>query len=139
MGMWGGDDPDTRRPLLWSDYSFEDEHNHPFGLERRPDVVSADHQLTGLYRELIALRKANQRLFIDGATKWLTVDDEHLLLAYERHLGEQSALVVFDASNETHALEILQTSYRQVYPSGAADIRTPLTLPPLSARVYLSM
>ena len=139
MGMWGGDDPDVRKPLLWPDYDFEDERTHPLGLERRPDVVSADHQLTGLYRELIALRKANQRLFIDGTTQWLTVDDERRVLVYERRLGDQHALVVFNASDETHQIDLPQGGYRQVYPSGSAEVGAPLTVPPLSARVYLSM
>ena len=29
VGMWGADDPDDRKPLVWSDLSYEDESAHP--------------------------------------------------------------------------------------------------------------
>ena len=138
MGMWGGDDPDVRKPLLWSDYAFEDELTHPLGQERRHDVVAADLQLIGLYRELIELRKANMRLFVDGQTKWLTVDDERRVLVYERRLEDEYALVVFNASDDTHEVTIPEGTYRQVYPTGSVVTTATLSLPPLTARVYLS-
>ena len=31
VGMWGADDPDDRKPLVWSDLTYEVEKTHPFG------------------------------------------------------------------------------------------------------------
>ena len=33
MGMWGGDDPNCRKPLIWPDYEFEPERAHPEGMD----------------------------------------------------------------------------------------------------------
>ena len=92
-----------------------------------------------LYRKLIALRTSNHRLFIDGAITWLTVDDERRLPAYEYSLGEQCALVVFNASDETHQMDLPEGVYRQVYPSDSTVTKTTLRLSSLSARIFLSV
>ena len=39
MGMWGADDPSSRKPLIWPDFAFEDEKAHPLGAERPIDKV----------------------------------------------------------------------------------------------------
>ena len=60
--MWGADDPDERKPMVWSDRRYEDEVVHPFGRPRRRDRVAPDTALFRVYRDLIALRKQNLRL-----------------------------------------------------------------------------
>ena len=30
VGMWGADDPDTRKPMVWNDLKYDDEKTHPF-------------------------------------------------------------------------------------------------------------
>ena len=139
MGMWGGDDPDVRKPLVWSDYTFDDEVTHPFGLDRRHDSVSVDAELIELYKTLIHLRKQHQPLWIHGKTKWLIVDDDHRLIGYERRLEEGHALVVFNASDEVHPVAISQGNYRQVFPSDSVVTSTQLDMAPLSARILLSV
>ncbi len=139
MGMWGGDDPDTRKPMLWPEYVFEDENAHPFGLHRPVDTVSADMELTQLYQTLIQLRTENKELFIHGETKWLIVDDDRRLLCYERHLVDKSALVIFNASNEIQQIrQIPKGQYTQIYPSEAVVEDTLLVMPPRSALILLS-
>ncbi|MGM0738992.1 MAG: glycoside hydrolase family 13 protein, partial [Bacteroidota bacterium] len=57
LGMWGADDPDCRKPLIWPDLEFEDETAHPFGADRPRDEVRADEELLAYYRHLIQLRR----------------------------------------------------------------------------------
>ena len=71
VGMWGADDPDERKPMVWADLRYEDEVTHPFGRARRRDRVAPDTALFRVYRDLIALRKAHLRLFVDGDLRWL--------------------------------------------------------------------
>jgi cyclomaltodextrinase / maltogenic alpha-amylase / neopullulanase len=97
VGMWGADDPDDRKPMVWSDLRYEDEVAHPFGRARRPDRVAPDTSLFRVYRELIALRKQHLRLFVDGKLNWLVTDDQRDLLVYDRVLGAQRAVVAFNA------------------------------------------
>ena len=86
--MWGGDDPDDRKPVVWADLRYEDETSHPFGRARPRAAVAPDTALFRVYRELIALRKAHLRLFVDGSAGWLLADDAKGVVAYERVLGE---------------------------------------------------
>jgi cyclomaltodextrinase len=89
VGMWGADDPDERKPMLWADLTYEDEAADPLGRARRRDPVAADTALLRTYRELIALRKAHLRLWVDGATRWLVTDDRRGVLAYGRTPGRR--------------------------------------------------
>jgi len=138
MGMWGGDDPDVRKPLIWPDYTFDDEVTHPFGLDRRHNSVFFDTELMELYKTLTHIRNEHQHLWIHGKTKWLTVDDDHRLLSYERRLEEGHALVVFNASDEMHQMAVPQGNYRQIFPSDSLVTTSELDMDPLSARILLS-
>jgi cyclomaltodextrinase / maltogenic alpha-amylase / neopullulanase len=141
VGMWGADDPDERKPMVWADLRYDDETTHPLGLPRRRDRVTPDTVLFRIYRDLIALRKRHQRLFVDGTVTWLVREDAQRVLAYERALGEKRAIVAFNASNATHDVSIPANGrYRLAYPAGratAATGRLRTTLPPRTARVWV--
>ncbi len=142
VGMWGADDPDERKPMVWSDLPYDDETTHPFGRPRRHDRVTPDTALFRVYRDLISMRKQHLRLFVDGTLHWLLTDDANGLLAYERVLGEQRAIVAFNASAEPHTLSVAATgNYRLVYPTSggvtAANTALRVELPPRAARVWI--
>jgi glycosidase len=142
VGMWGADDPDERKPMVWADLRYEDETTHPFGRPRPRNRVEPDTALFRVYRELVALRKQNLRLFVDGALNWLVTDDGRSLLAYERVLGDQRAVVVFNASNADQELSLtVDDSYRVAYPAGDAGSVTAgrgrFRLPAQTARVWV--
>ena len=52
-GMWGGDDPDERKPMVWPGMVFSNEASHPFGAPRPSDPVFFDSSLFEHYRGLI--------------------------------------------------------------------------------------
>jgi glycosidase len=144
MGMWGADDPDSRKPIVWPDLTYEDEVADPFGRVRRRDPVVPDPTLRRVYADLIALRKAHLGLFVDGSVRTLLADDDRRLLAYERVLGGSGAVVVFNASDHaaTATLRVLAGRYREAYPAGGTrdvvDGSLALELAPLSAQVWIS-
>jgi cyclomaltodextrinase len=142
VGMWGADDPDERKPVVWADLRYDDETTHPFGRARRRDRVEPDTALLRVYRALIAVRKAHLRLFVDGTLTWLLADDAQGLLAYERALAGQRAVIAFNASDARHTVSIAaQGTYRLVFPAGdtvtarGGMLRT--ELPPRAARVWV--
>jgi cyclomaltodextrinase len=142
VGMWGGDDPDERKPMLWSDLQYNDETTHPFGRARRHDPVAPDTILRSVYRDLIALRKQSLRLFVDGSVQWLATDDANGVLAYARELGEARAIVAFNTSDRPQSVALTATgNYRQAWPATGTTITTngtmDATLPPRSARVWV--
>jgi glycosidase len=143
MGMWGADDPDERKPVVWPDLTYEDEVAGPLGRPRRRDPVLPDTELRKVYQALIGVRKAHLPLFVDGAVRPLLADDAARLLAYERALEDQRAIAAFNAS-ETRAtlrLEAGPGRWRRVYPAGDAVEATggvlEVTLEPLSAGVWI--
>ena len=122
VGMWGADDPDERKPMVWADLRYEPETTHPLGTPRKRDRVVPDTGLFRTYRDLAALRKAHLRLFVDGSLNWIRTDDAHGVLVYERVLGDQRAIVAFNASDQAQEISVAANgTYRVAYP---ADGRT---------------
>ncbi|HEU4525629.1 MAG TPA: glycoside hydrolase family 13 protein [Gemmatimonadales bacterium] len=143
VGMWGADDPDDRKPLVWGDLKYEDEVAHPFGRARPRDPVVPDTALFRVYQRLIALRKGHLRLFVDGTLGWLHTDDEAGVLAYERVLGDQRAVVAFNVSDEPRQLAVKADGrYREVYPdepeASAAGGVLSARMEPRSAKVWIA-
>lgn len=142
VGMWGADDPDERKPLVWADLRYDDETTDPLGRPRRRDRVAPDTTLFRVYRDLIGLRKAHLRLFVDGTLHWLLTDDAHGLLAYERVLGDQRAVVAFNNSDTPHEVSLAADGrYGVGFPVvGAVTVATgrlEARLPARSARVWI--
>ncbi len=144
VGMWGADDPDSRKPMVWPDLTYEDEVADPLGRARHPDAVAPDLDLRRVYADLIALREAHLDLFVDGTVRPVLADDDRRLLAYERVLGASRALVLFNASDDpaTTTLQVASGRYRAAYPAGGtvevSDGSLTLELPPRSAQVWIS-
>jgi glycosidase/S-formylglutathione hydrolase FrmB len=142
VGMWGADDPDERKPLVWSDLRYDDETTHPFGRTRPRDRVVPDTALFRVYQEMIALRKEHLRLFVDGEFRWLAHDDARGTVAYERALDGERAVVLFNTSKAAQTITLPLTGrYRRAWPAGGEAVSAKgtlrLSLPPRSARVFI--
>jgi len=142
VGMWGADDPDERKPLVWGDLRYEDEATHPFVRPRRRDRVEPDTALLRVYQGLIAIRKQHLRLFVDGTVRWLLTDDARGLLAYARELGDQRAIVAFNVSDAPRRVSVAADgAYRVAFPAGgtviAADGTLTAELAPRAAMVWV--
>jgi glycosidase len=122
VGMWGADDPDMRKPMVWSDLDYEDEVTHPSGRRRARNPVEPDTVLLNVHESLVDLRNDNIRLFADGALHWLAADDDRRLLAYERVLGDERAIVAFNASDQPQTLTVdaPNGTWRMAWPAGEA-------------------
>ena len=105
MGMWGADDPSTRKPLIWPDYNFEDEKVHPLGSDRPVNEVKFNYELHGFYRKLIDIRNSN-KVLSNGTLAYVLVDDENQVLAYSRFNGSSEVIAVFNSSSEQKSIRI---------------------------------
>ena len=144
VGMWGTDDPDCRKPLVWADLDYEDERATPHGENRPPDRVAPDTLLFDFYRTLAHLRRDHVELFAHGDLTYHLVDDERRLLAYARTRGASMALVVFNASREPRQVSIPvdgEGSFEDALVPGAPVLpgsgAITLELPPLTAKVLM--
>jgi cyclomaltodextrinase / maltogenic alpha-amylase / neopullulanase len=105
-GMWGADDPDCRKPMLWDDIIYEDEQtaydpeNH-----RRTDVVRPDIELRNFYGKLCRMRKENPVL-IYGSLTFSVANDKMMVLAYNRVLGNDEIVVIFNRSDSMRTINV---------------------------------
>lgn len=112
VGMWGADDPDCRKPMVWDDLPYEAERAHPFGLSRSVDSVEPDNDMLVFYRKVTKWRR-DYRVLRRGTFKVLLADDRQRLIAFQReHQGTQ-AVAVFNANDEPCDVCWMQLGLRQ--------------------------
>lgn len=104
-GMWGADDPDDRKPMVWPDMQYEAEAHHPLGHPREPDPVVFDEELHAYYRDVIAFRHESDALR-RGDFNILMADEERYSIAFARTLDDEAIVVVINRSDEAHSMRI---------------------------------
>lgn len=143
VGMWGADDPDCRKPMVWSDMKYDDEKVNYDPEKTRPvDQVKPDTALLDFYKKLVAMRKANQVL-ANGSLEFIIVDDKKMVLAYSRKLGNDEIITVFNRSDMAQSVSLPvkgSGTYRNLLYNGQNNIKViesgvRLTLEPLTAIV----
>jgi glycosidase len=100
-GMWGADDPDDRKPMVWPDYEYDPEVFLPDGSQHEPDPVSFDEPLFHFYQSLIYLRNESPVLQ-HGRVRLLKQDD---LFAFTRGSDDEIA-VYLNRANASVEFEI---------------------------------
>jgi len=96
-GMWGANDPDCRKPMLWDDLAYDPEFMGPDGRRVEPQGVGFDRNLHAFFRAAIAMRR-NTPVLNEGEFRWLSSDDAANTLAFVRTGGPASAIAVFNRS-----------------------------------------
>lgn len=137
VGMWGADDPDCRKPMIWEELEYDPETHHPFGLSRPVDTVEKNEDLFRYYQSLIELRKKHESLR-RGNYKTLVTDDELLLFAFERRSDTESIRAIFNLSDQAQPIpkdELLSPPGEWRFLFG--DSISPGEIRPKSVQVYL--
>jgi cyclomaltodextrinase / maltogenic alpha-amylase / neopullulanase len=104
MGMWGSDDPNCRKPLMWKEFTFEPEtRNNIQPGPKTYDKVEFNQEQFDLYKKLISIRKANAVLNT-GDIKFLLTEGKKLV--YKRFDSKDEIVVLFnlEASQQKFAL-----------------------------------
>lgn len=104
-GMWGGNDPCCRKPMVWPDYDYESEKIRPDQSLMEPVSVSFDTDLHAFYRKLIRIRNNHPALRI-GDYHVVIADDEQNLFGYRRQEDNDIVLVLFNSSDESQSYQI---------------------------------
>ncbi len=106
VGMWGADDPDTRKPMLWSDLDYRPETTSPDGSLRPPEPVAPDTVLLDFYRSLTRMRAQYADQLANGGLRYTLADDARGLLGYERTKGDTTLLVFLNVSEEQTKVQL---------------------------------
>jgi cyclomaltodextrinase / maltogenic alpha-amylase / neopullulanase len=107
-GMWGGDDPDCRKPMTWPDMHFKPECSFLVNGDTASFQVGFDSTIFRLYKQLIDLRHQHLALR-QGSLKTLVLDDMRMVYAYERHSGADRVFIVFNAGDTTAECRLLSS------------------------------
>jgi glycosidase len=102
-GMWGGDDPDCRKPMVWPNLKYQTETSDPLGRKRKPDSVSFNNDLFNWYRKLIKIRKQNKEL-MEGDLKFFLIDNDQKILGYSRTLNDSTIYILLNNSRKSKSL-----------------------------------
>lgn len=94
-GMWGADDPDERKPMLWPELQYEDEVANISQTPRPVDKVAFDSSLFNYYKSLIKIRNEEPALR-GGAFKFAFSDNNLNQLIYLRSTERDKILVVIN-------------------------------------------
>ncbi len=100
VGMWGGNDPDCRKPMLWNDIKYEDEIFNANGSKHKPESVEINTPLFEHYKKLIHIRNENKALQL-GSYKTILADNEKNVFVFEReYKGEKIVVVINNSATE---------------------------------------
>jgi glycosidase len=148
MGMWGSDAPHNRKPLIWPEFTFENENGHPLGRKRPSDTVKFNQDLFDYYQFLIMMRRANPVLS-NGDIEFVEQTDGKQLLSYRRFNDHgESAYILFNMSDKAEQTVlpagVVNTQRWQVWKSDTGTdfaVRIPneqIILAPQSVMVIVS-
>lgn len=145
IGMWGP----SRKPMIWPELTFEDEH--PFTGEKSEIsyTVERNKELLDYYKSLIQMRK-NNKCLRRGKFKTVYIDDENYVFAYERSLNQKERIrVVFNTSSRQQEVNAVEAYLQPLDPEKTGernesrewelimgDTGDLNVLPPKAARVY---
>ena len=97
-GMWGANDPDCRKPIVWDELQFEDEVFLPDQTKRKvPLNVSVNKDILNHYKNFIKIRKDNEALML-GDFKTLLTDNKNNIYAFSRNYESTDVIVIINNS-----------------------------------------
>ena len=108
-GMWGGDDPDCRKPIIWEDIDHRPQVFGPNGKQAKPTAVKPNLELLDYYRTLIALRKQRREL-VGGELEFILANDNDMILAYRRKLEGRETIIAFTLSGQVKEVRFNEVS-----------------------------
>jgi len=104
-GMWGADDPDCRKPMVWPEFEYEPETYDTIGRRAKPAAVKFDHDLHRHYRTLLRLRREHPALRW-GEWQPLLADDRRNLFGFLRQMKGDTVLACFNLGQQEQTLTL---------------------------------
>ncbi|MBK8625619.1 MAG: glycoside hydrolase family 13 protein [Saprospiraceae bacterium] len=138
MGMYGADDPDNRKPLIWPDIKFDKESQSDFSSYKYEEDIAFDQDMFDYYKSLIILRKSHPA-FIYGTYRIIDVSKGKNVLAYYRIQNAEKFIVVFNNNAEVNEINLPEASENCKivfqYGKDAISLNQTMILKPFSALV----
>jgi glycosidase len=103
--MWGADDPDCRKPMVWKEFDYDDENAESVTGKSERFKVSFNETVFSDYQSLISLHQRSAALKY-GSFKFLFADDEKNLVAFERAHQNDIVKIILNRSSQTQSIMI---------------------------------
>ena len=104
-GMWGDDDPDDRKPMIWPDMTYDEEEYSALGKDYAPDKVEFDHELFNSYQKLYTGRKKSKALRL-GDFNIELADDNRSIFGFSRTYEDEKAFAFFNNSEVEQMISV---------------------------------
>lgn len=117
VGMWGSNDPDCRKPMLWNDLNYENETNNPDQSKHEPDNVVVNTEMFNWYKKFIAIRNQYKAIRKGNYTTIVT-NDVDKIYAFSRKFENQEVIVIINRSNKkaTFTLAMFEKgNYKEIF------------------------
>jgi glycosidase len=133
FGMWGGDDPDERKPLWWKDMKFDPETRTNIQPGKKLyDSVGFNQAFFDYYKLLIKIRKENNAL-ANGKMEFLKSDGK--ILIYKRFTDSELIYVLFNTGTEPFKTELSGATDFEDLLSGHKIKSDKIDLPAMTAMI----
>lgn len=111
-GMWGADDPDCRKPMVFPELNYETETTHPLGKTRQDDEVVFEQDLFDWYKKLINIRKSNREISL-GELEFSFIDNQNFILAYKRFIDKNETYIIINNENKSKVVEFTSSFFNE--------------------------
>ena len=116
-GIWGGNDPDCRKPMIWPEFNNVAETFNPDQTKHDADEVVFNKDLYNWYAKFIGLRNKYKSIRM-GSYSAITIDNNKKLYAFTRKLGNEEVIVIINRGNQpatfSHSL-LKRCKYKDVF------------------------
>lgn len=139
-GMWGSNDPDCRKPMVWADKNCDAEIFNPDQSKHEADAVNFNADLFNWYKKFIVLRNQYKAIKL-GNYKTIETNDFEKTYVFCRKFGREEVIVIINRSDKAvlFANPILNKgNYKEVFTKKAMKKVTikPMDIVVLSNTVY---
>jgi glycosidase len=111
-GMWGANDPDCRKPMIWDDIDYDDERCLPDQSKyESPKKVKFNRELFNHYKKLAGIRDNNIELQL-GDFRTLLTDNDNGVYIFERNFKNEKVIVAINNGHNYCSAEIKTQSNR---------------------------
>ena len=116
-GIWGGNDPDCRKPMIWEGKKYDPETYNPNQTKHKADQVEFNKELFDWYQKFMGLRKRYKSLQLGDYTT-IEKNDLQRFYVFSRKYNREEVLVLVNRSDKPiqYKNAILEESrYRDVF------------------------
>lgn len=114
-GMWGANDPDCRKPMVWKELTYETEKYKADGtLSGVEDDANFDQEFYTFCKSLLQFRK-DQTVLHTGNYKTVVADDSAGVFGFERSNSEDVIIALFNSGETAYRFEYKLPKIQALY------------------------